>query len=100
MARLLLSSRAILFICASCCVRMILKKESESTPILPDSKQSKIDLNQFINLTRYKDMRKFSLEELFYSKKFNRRVNNVVMEVVSRLVRKQVRTFFDYKISL
>ena len=45
-------------------------------------------------------MRKFSLEELFYSKKFNRRVNNVVMEVVSRLVRKQVRTFFDYKISL
>ena len=100
MARLLLSSRAILFICASCFVRMILKKESESTPILPDSKQSNIDLNQFINLTRYKDMRKFSLEELFYSKKFNRRVNNVVMEVVSRLVRKQVRTFFDYKISL
>ena len=36
------------------------KKESESTPILPDSKQSKIDLNQFINLTRCKDMRKIS----------------------------------------
>ena len=35
------------------------QKESESTPILPDSKQSKIDLNQFINLTRRKDMRKF-----------------------------------------
>lgn len=37
------------------------KRESESTPILSDSKQSKIDLNQFINLTRYKDMRKISL---------------------------------------
>ena len=36
------------------------KKESESTPILPDSKQSKIDLNQFINLTRCKYMRFFS----------------------------------------
>ena len=44
------------------------KKESESTPILPDSKQSKIDLNQFINLTRRKDMRKISLKELFYLK--------------------------------
>ena len=44
------------------------KKESESTPILPDSKQSKIDLNQFINLTRRKDMRKISLKELFCSK--------------------------------
>ncbi len=42
--------------------------ESESTPILPDSKQSKIDLNQFINLTRRKDMRKISLKELFYLK--------------------------------
>ena len=28
------------------------EKESESTPILSDSKQSKIDLNQFINLTQ------------------------------------------------
>ena len=37
-------------------------------PILPDSKQSKIDLNQFINLTRRKDMRKISLKELFYLK--------------------------------
>lgn len=37
-----------------------LKRESESTPILSDSKQSKIDLNQFINLTRCKDMRKIS----------------------------------------
>ena len=44
------------------------EKESESTPILPDSKQSKIDLNQFINLTRRKDMRKISLKELFYLK--------------------------------
>ena len=44
------------------------KKVSESTPILPDSKQSKIDLNQFINLTRRKDMRKISLKELFYLK--------------------------------
>ena len=38
------------------------KKESESTPILSDSKQSKIDLNQFINLTHDKDMRKISLK--------------------------------------
>ena len=38
------------------------KRESESTPILSDSKQSKIDLNQFINLTHYKDMRKISLK--------------------------------------
>ena len=44
------------------------KKESESTPILPDSKQSKIDLNQFINLTRCKDMRKISLKGLFCPK--------------------------------
>ena len=29
---------------------------------------SKIDLNQFINLTRRKDMRKISLKELFYLK--------------------------------
>ena len=28
----------------------------------------KIDLNQFINLTRRKDMRKISLKELFYLK--------------------------------
>ena len=44
------------------------KKRSESTPILSDPKQSKIDLNQFINLTRRKDMRKISLKELFYLK--------------------------------
>mgnify|MGYP007045833312 CR=1 FL=1 len=44
------------------------QKRIESTPILPDSKQSKIDLNQFINLTRRKDMRKISLKELFYLK--------------------------------
>ena len=47
------------------------QKESESTPILPDSKQSKIDLNQFINLTRRKDMRKISLKELFYLKVYD-----------------------------
>ena len=45
-----------------------LKRESESTPILSDSKQSKIDLNQFINLARCKDMRKISLKGLFCPK--------------------------------
>lgn len=44
------------------------KKNRKVPPILPDSKQSKIDLNQFINLTRRKDMRKISLKELFYLK--------------------------------
>ena len=47
------------------------KKRSESTPILSDPKQSKIDLNQFINLTRRKDMRKILLMRLFYLKKLD-----------------------------
>lgn len=34
------------------------KERPESTPILSGPKQSKIDLNQFINLTHGKDMRK------------------------------------------
>ena len=38
-------------------------------------------------------MRKFSLERLFYSKKFNPRVNIVVMEAVFRLARKLARSF-------
>ena len=36
--------------------------------VLSDPKQSKIDLNQFINLTRCKDMRKISLKGLFCPK--------------------------------
>ena len=58
------------------------KKESESTPILPDSKQSKIDLNQFINLTRCKDMRKISLKGLFCPKSLESKQIILAMRII------------------